>query len=216
MKQNLTTAKNLFIMFLVKKGMSNNSVAEKIVKGERIITHMTGNSWFPTPIPTLVNYRGLIDALAAAEAAMDGSKLKTEIRNQALADFTAGTNQLQSYVETIADGNTEVALSSGFEVRNPATKPLLLNAPENVTGRGGKLTGDIFLKWKTNRKAKVNVIECTKDPLNGTWEIVGQTTKSSITISGNNPGQQFYFRVAHINAAGVSPWSDVVEARASY
>ena len=216
MKLKKQTAEQLLVLFLVKLGISNSPVAYKIVRARKILTLMKGNAYFPNPEPKLNVLDSAIAALEDAEAAMDGSKIKTEQRNMALNTFNAVMKQLQAYVEVTANGNVEIILSSGFEVRNHATKPVLLVAPVNVTAKVGALTGEIDMKWKSNRKAKLNVIEHSTDPVNGKWELAAQATKATITLTGYTPGEKQYFRVAHINAAGIGPYSDVVEGRASF
>jgi hypothetical protein len=41
-----------------------------------------------------------------------------------------------------------------------------------------------------------------------TWRDAGVSTKSRITIQGLPSGKRYWFRVAAINAAGQSGWSD--------
>ncbi len=49
MKTKKQTSRELFILFLVKAGMNNLNVSEKIVKGRRVISMMTGNPNYVTP-----------------------------------------------------------------------------------------------------------------------------------------------------------------------
>ncbi len=215
MKRKLQTARELFIMFLVKLGFSNTSVPVKIIKARRIISMMTGNASFGTPSPSLATLTTQTDALEDAEAAMDGSKLNTDLRNAALQTLSASLKLEQLYVEAIANGNTAVILSSGFEVRNPRTNPVLLPAPENLLAKPNGFEKQLKLTWKAVKKKDVYTIEMTADPTLNNWQIVAQSTKAKVVIEDLNSGQMYYFRVTAVNAAGASPWSDTAGGRPS-
>ncbi|MCX6200225.1 MAG: fibronectin type III domain-containing protein [Bacteroidetes bacterium] len=208
MKKKKQTARELFILFLVKAGMSNIPVSSKLVKARKVVTMMTGNANYTTPIPSLSTITTVTDALETAEVAMDGSKIKTQQRDLALNLFQIDMNQLQAYVETTAKGDVEKILSSGFEVRNPATKAVKLSAPVEITVIA--LSSALNIKWKTNKKAILNVIQVSTTSDGKGWDLGGETTKSTITINELTPGTTYYLRVAHINAAGIGEWSEVV------
>jgi hypothetical protein len=71
----------------------------------------------------------------------------------------------------------------------------------------------ISLRWKKVDTALMYVIEKTNDPVNGTWEPLNKSSKTSITIEGLNPGQLYYFRVFAINNKGDGNPSDPAEQR---
>ncbi len=208
MKRNFKSSNHLFILFLVKGGMDKLPLAAKLVKARKIVTMMTGNAYYATPIPSLATITSKTDALEAAEAAMDGSKIKTQLRDIALNLFQAAMNQLQAYVETTANSDVEKILSSGFEVRNAPTKAVKLPAPTEITVVA--LPNAISLKWKSNKKSKLNVVQMSATGLDKDWELKGESTKSTIIINGLAPGTTCYFRIAHINSAGIGEWSEVV------
>lgn len=205
-----------FVLFLVKKGMNRLSVSEKLIVAERIINSMTDNPNFTNPVPTLANFTAIVNELKDAEAAMDGSKVRTNLRNTALAVFNASVNQLQAYVENVADGNTEVILSSGFELRNRPTKPVLPEIPELVSAKAGVLTGELLVKWKRNTQARFTMVEITRNPGTDSWMPAGQTTGSKIVLSSYDPTQLYFVRVAHVNKVGMGPWSEWVQGRPSF
>lgn len=212
MKRKQQTAREIMILFLVKLGFANLSVSNKIIKARRIISMMTGNANFTTPSPALTTLTVNADALEDAEAAMDGSKLKTDQRNTALQTLTNSLKLEQLYVETVANGNTEIILSSGFEVRKPATKPAILPAPVNVLAKSNGFEGQLQLKWKAVKGKDLYVVELSTD-LNGKWQMFKQSSKASVIVEGLNPGQLYYIRVAAINTLGLSPWSDIASGR---
>jgi hypothetical protein len=211
--KNGSTLPQTVIFFLVKLGFKDSSVAAKIIRGRKIIENMTGNPYFTTPIPTLNDFSKLVDNLEAAEAAMDGSKIKTEQRNNTLQLFEAGIKQLQSYVEVTANGNTEQILSSGFEVRNPATKPQILPAPTIMKVYSNGQIGQLVVKCKSIKGCKLYVFEICTDLNKGDWMEAGASTKAGITIEKLQSGTLYYIRAIAINAAGISPASDMGTCR---
>lgn len=213
MKITKHTAREVMILFLVKLGFTDLSVAKKIVKARKIITNMTGNAYFATPAPALSVLTTQTDALEAAEAAMDGSRLKTEQRNAALQTLTASLKLEQLYVEATANGNTEIILSSGFDLRNPATKPVILPAPVDVLARNNAFEGQIQLKWKAVKGKDLYVVSMSTDLSSGDWTMVAESTRARVTVSDLAPGKLYYFRVAAINPKGMGGWSDITSAR---
>ena len=188
MKSKQQTAREIMLLFLVKLGFHNVPVAKKIVKARKIISMMTGNPDFDKPSPDLETLKTNTNDLEAAEAAMDGSKIKTEQRNTALQTLTNNLKLEQLYVEATANGNVEMILSSGFDVRNPATKPVVLPAPVNLTAKGNGFEGQLQLKWQAVKGKDLYAVELTTD-LTGKWQIVEQSTKASLVIKGLIPGQ---------------------------
>ena len=208
MNKNSKTAKQLLILFLVKAGLTKLNPSSKVVRGRRVISMLTGNPNYVTPSPTLADLTNKTDALENAEAAMDGSKIKTQQRDIALNNFMAIMTQMQAYVQNVANGDVEKILSSGFEVRNPRTKPVKLAAPDKLSIV--PLSNAVTIKWKANAKSKLNVVQMSTTGLDKDWELRGESTKSTITIGELTPGTSYYFRIAHVNAAGIGDWSETV------
>ena len=204
------------ILLLVKNGMRNSTVSALVNKGQRIINCMTNNPYFENPTPSLAEFTAITEALCIAEQNMDGARLHTEQRNSALATFKAAVVRLQNYVEVVANGNHEIILSSGFELRNPPTKTLLPPAPLTLNTLRAEITGEIILKWETTHKAKISLVEYTLDPINGPWISAGQSSRSKFVAKGLQPGQLYYFRVAQFNTAGMGPWSTITSAHAAH
>ncbi len=204
--------RRFLIFFLVKLGLSNKPVAQKIIKARTIIANMTGNAYFPTTNPPIANLTTVTDALETAEAALDGSKIKTEQRDMALAAFEAVIKQLQSDVENIADGNVEKILSSGFDVRNPRTAPVILPAPVALTAVSTGISGQVKIRWQAVKGAKSYPVQVSADG-GANWTMAAASTKATVIVEELTPGQLFFFRVACFNAAGLSGWSDPIQCR---
>lgn len=212
MKNLIQTPANVLVFFLVKLGLYRQTVAEKIITARRIIERMTGNANFTDPVPTLPEFEAVTDELEAAEAAMDGSALKTEQRDIAEAAFDAAIKQLQSYVNTAANGSVEVALSSGMDVRDLPTKATVLQATEAIKAAPTGISGQIKVKWKPIKGARIYMIFQTMDINTENWQLIGESTKASLLVENLTPGKVYYYRVVGINAAGVGAESQPATA----
>src|SRR6266496_2905656 len=76
--------RRILVFFLVKLGFKDLPVDKRLTKARHIVKKMTGNANFPSPFPSLAAVADIINALAAAQVALDGSKIKTTKRNIAL------------------------------------------------------------------------------------------------------------------------------------
>lgn len=206
----------VFLLFMVKLGFKDQSVSNQLIRGRRIIDKMEGNPRFTSPSPSLAELTVVTNKLAAAEAAIDRSRIKTEQRNTALKVFTAKFKQLQTYVEATANGSSEAVLSSGFELRNHNTRSCILPAPVGVKAGYTDLGGEIKVRWKPVKGKEMYSIEIADDLLAGNWKFAGYSTKAKLTVANLEPGKLYGFRVAVINPAGISAWSETARGRANY
>lgn len=205
----------MLIFFLIKLGLSKKTPTAKASLARHIIGLMTGNANFATPSPTLASIGLAADVLDAAEAAMDGSAIKTDERNIAQAALVNKLNQLQGYVESIAGNNTSIILSAGMEVRSPRTVTGLLGPVTDLTYKLGLFPGSVDINWKGIKNSKLFIVEARLQNLPlMEWDFVGETTKSKITISGLQSNTTYEFRIACISSAGPGPYCDPFVIRA--
>jgi len=79
----------------------------------------------------------------------------------------------------------------------------------------GSLEGDVFLRWKPVKGARVYYVQFTPDPLDpAAFAELGYSSKSRFTAFGLTPGQVYWFRVSAIGPVDRGPWSDPANARA--
>src|SRR4051812_24225383 len=76
-------AKRVWIMLLAKLGFAQMTPTVKVSTARHIVDAMTGNPNFTTPNPSLASVTAAADALEAAQAALDGTLIKTYDRNTA-------------------------------------------------------------------------------------------------------------------------------------
>ena len=209
--------KAIFILFLAKLGYQAMTPTEKVSKARQIVIAMTGNPNFTTPMPTLASITSAADDLDAAQIALDGTKIKTAERNTAEDLLDTLMSGLQGYVGSICLNDVEKTLSSGFDIRKANTKAEILPAPIGLTAVSTQIEGQVKLKWICAPGSKLlYMVQCTPDvsPMpTPTWDLVAQSSKAVVIIENLTPGTKYMFRVAVINSAGISGWSEIAVCR---
>jgi hypothetical protein len=196
-----------------KLNLQSRSPLEKVQKTEDIVTALTANASFPTPIPSLATMTGKADALSAAVSAREAAKMAFDEAltnlNTAEVDLDTSLTQLMAYVESASGGDEAKILSAGFEIKG---KPSPVGAMPQVQGldsSAGDAEGRIILRWKSVKGAKTYEIQTCPDPITAAgWKSAGLTTKASLTLDGLPTGGRCWFRVRAIGSAGPGPWSD--------
>jgi len=188
------------------------SIPLKIAKAKQIAAAMTGNANFPNPHPPLADITAVINATESKSAEKEatvqlGKTQTTELA--ALEDqLDAMMNQIVSHVDSVSGGDEAKILSAGLDTRAAATattQPPPQRAALDVTA--GDRDGELDASWDTVAGAKSYVIETSEDTPTG-WKHAGVSTKSKFTIEGLQSGKRYWIRVAAINTAGQSGWSD--------
>jgi hypothetical protein len=184
-------------------------VPEVIVFAIAVVEAMTGNSWFPAPVPSLAVVQAAIDKLREAEAAglslMAGLKAARNVELGALTSLLRG---LKAYVEGVADDNPESAAtiieSAGMSVAARAT---LVKAVLAVLR--GRVSGSVRLVVRA--VAKVARYEWQLSENGGkTWVNLPTTMKASTTVTGLVPGRTYWFRFRAVTRRAAGDWCDPV------
>jgi hypothetical protein len=188
-------------------------ILDKIALASRIVTAMTGNPNFTTPVPALADitaaktalltaYNDALSKRAQAKAATDLMYDKEEELERILTSESL-------YVENVSAGNDGKILSAGMDVRDSGAPIGQLPIPTGLYATAGSMDGEIDLDWEPVYGAMSYVIEMTTDPNAPTsWAHKANVTESYIAIKGLASGGKFWFRVAGIGAAGQGAFSD--------
>lgn len=187
-------------------------IADKVVRGQEIITLSTNNPDVPGNAAALAEFSEAQEALIAANNAYESHREETknllDRRKDALAAWITALTGLAGVTENVTQGNPTKITSAGFSVRGEPTPPQPLPAPVNLLAQTNGRPGVTKLSWEAMNDVAVYIIQMSTDPLNEAgWEIVGSSTKSRCEISGAQPGKPVWYRVAAVNGAGQGPWS---------
>ncbi|MGH2564476.1 MAG: hypothetical protein ACRDE5_08185, partial [Ginsengibacter sp.] len=109
----------------LKNGFNPMPDATLETKSYQILTGMTDNPNFPTPVPSLTVIGGAVeDFFTALSNCAEGDRLKIAIKNQKRAALIDVLHQLAFYVLLTANGDEAIAMSSGFSIaKNPSPAP---------------------------------------------------------------------------------------------
>jgi hypothetical protein len=184
-------------------------VGALITYTQNIVTRMTGNANFTTPVPALPAVTTACNELQNAEtAALARTKGAVAIRNEKRTTLIALLQQLRGYIQSIADGNVEngtsIIESSGIAVRKPLVrKPRVFNAVP------GAVSGAVKLVAASAGARASYEWEYSTDG-GKTWVTQPVTMQAKTTVSGLTPGASVQFRYKPVTIKGEGDWSQPV------
>ena len=197
----------------IKLNFSRLSIPEKIARARQIITAMTGNPHFTTPQPPLSALTTATDELETAagdaQTARQTAKAKPTIQNTKEDVVDRLFSQEGGYVFAVSGGDGAIIQSAGMDVRAAPGTVGIPSPPQALGATAGDHDGQMDLSWDPVIGAASYVIEISPDPPTAdSWKHGGVSTKSTFTVTGLVPGARIWFRVAAVNPAGQSGWSD--------
>jgi len=205
--------------YYVRLGFTRATPTVLVDKGRTIVSKMTDNITYPTPIPALAAVTAACDALDTANQAhlFNGGKLEREARDTAYTALKDLLRELGGYVQALSGGDKDKILSAGMDVRQGPAPIGQLPAPGNVRALVTPYAGRIDVKWNGVRgRSLYEVYVCDGDPnVAASWSMLALTSKNRFVAEGLTSDRVYYFRVVAQGAAGASPVSDLAKAKAA-
>jgi hypothetical protein len=182
-------------------------VAHKVETGRSVITQMkTKPDVFKNPDAPLDELEAATDLLEERNlAAINGGKEATVLMHQAEEDWVNIMRVEANYVDRIADGDSAVILSAGF---NLVKQPTPAVRPEFSVTLGEK-SGTVNLRRQKVEGARSYIWQyCTSEnPTNeNEWVTAQVTSQASVELTGLTPLTKYWFRVAAVTIAGTTPY----------
>ncbi len=177
---------------------------------QSIVTAMTGNPSFPSPVPALAVVTTAIGALQDAESAtLARTRGAVEARNDKRANLVGLLQQLRGHVQTVADGDIETAAtvirSAGMAVRKvPTPKARTFSAEQGALSGSAKLVAP-----SAGRRASYEW-QFSNDG-GKTWILAPVTLQARTTVPGLTPGATVEFRYRPVTKTGEGNWSQTVQ-----
>lgn len=195
--------------WVVVLGLFRLSVPNKVEKARFVVSSMSGNGNFTTPIPPLAEITAAADELDAAYiASRDSSTDKTAemyIKEQLLELKLIEEGH---YIEDTANKDQEnakaIILSAGVKAKN-----VPVHTARDFAVKNSDLPGKVLLRTRGNRKRVGYIWQYSPNPITASsWGTANTTTVASSEISGLVSGEKYFFRVAVVSGKNQGPWSD--------
>jgi hypothetical protein len=185
-------------------------VADLILYATNIVQKVTNNPSFPTPTPTVAVLAAAVNDLHDAETtALSRAKGSATVRNDKRTALVALLQQLDGYVQSVADATPEngaaIIESAGLTVRKStprgkrpfAARPGALSATAVVTAVSAGQRSSYEWQYSTDGGK--------------TWVFAPATTQGKTTIAGLPSGTTVQFRYLAVTPkGGQGDWSAAV------
>jgi len=187
-----------------------DNVPALVTYAQSVVTAMTGNPSFPSPVPALTAVAAAIAALHSAESAvLTRTKGMAEVRNDKRATLVNLMQQLRGYVQAVADADVETAAtvirSAGIAVKKvPPRRPSTFAANQGAVSGSAKLVAP-----SAGRRTSYEWQYSTDG--GKTWLVAPTTVHARTTVSGFTPGASVEFRYRPVTEAGEGDWSQTVQ-----
>jgi len=188
--------------------LSEASHAELIVLTLSIVTGMTGNPAYPTPIPALSDIIAARNAYIAAVDAAKDSRRQILVRNQQRAALIVSLRNLACYVQVASGGDLPTLVSSGFTAQRSRKPVGPLPAPSNLRLVRGKNSGQIIARCNKMPQAGAYGWRYASTATPTAWVAVESTFAANVTLEGLAPGTQYTVQAQALGTTGPSDWSD--------
>jgi hypothetical protein len=178
-------------------------------KADSILIALTGNSNFPSPVPTLADLKTSLGDYQKALAMPPGAPRDVAVKEKR-APLATLLDKLARNLELTPDVKDSMLATSGFELRKvPTPSGEVVAAPGNVRLKQTGVSGVVQVLCDAVDRASAYEMQYTLDPNNGPWTDGGTFASTrGVGITGLTRGKDYWARVRAVGTAGPGPWSD--------
>jgi len=195
------------------------SEADFQAKAGHILASLTGNPHYPEPwppqVPALNRLNEALNAYREAyHASLTHDTLKIKQRNDARQTLVDLFGQLAPYLEMIAQGDTDILASTGFDLRRDIQRGQnsgILPAPTGLRVVHGQLSGTLEVRVDRLTGAGSYEVQIAQgDPTVETnWKhALTSTTSTHILLENLTPAQTYWVRVRGVGSGGNGVWTE--------
>ncbi len=199
--------------------MSNLTAEGLVAKAEHVHAQLTAHAaQFTTPSPTLAALDTAKDGLLKAiGSAIDGGRSAHQAKRDSFRTLKSMLKQLAEYVANVANGDAQLIINGGFELRAEPKPSHIPVAPANLEALVPDVTNAVKIEWVGEQNVRLYQVQMsTTDPaVTPAWTTVALTSKRQHTVPDLEPYHMYWFRIIAVNTAGESLPSDVLMARAA-
>lgn len=197
------------------------SEADFQAKAGHIIASLTGNPHYPEPwppqVPSLSRLNEAFNAYREAyHASLTHDTVKIKQRNDARQTLVDLFGQLAPYLEMIAQGDTNILASTGFDLRRDIQRGQnsgILPAPTSLRVVHGQLSGTLEVRVdRLTGAGSYEVQTAQGDPtVEANWKhVLTSTTSTHILLENLIPAQTYWVRVRGVGSGGNGVWTEAV------
>jgi hypothetical protein len=168
-------------------------------------------------VPTLAQLTtAYTDYLDSYHAALTHDNLKIALRNSARLALTELLKRLIPYLELVAQGNTHILATTGYELRKDIVRGVnadILPAPDNFKVTHGAKRGSFDIHIAKLQGAGSYEVQITQGDIaiEANWShALTSLSSSHILLEGLTPGQAYWVRLRGIGIAGPGVWTEPV------
>lgn len=189
---------------------------ELLVRGETVLQAIADNPNFPEPLPSIDNFDEHLSDFRETLSAVrrKGSPMDTAAKNASRKVLEGTLKKLAFYVSTVANGDLQILLSSGFEVSGYPRKGGIPTVVQWVVLKEGLQAGQKLLSFNSQKNVLLYAYRyAQEEDENGdfVWSnIFNTTTSQGNFIGGLEPYVQCFVQVRALNGHGTSEWSEPV------
>jgi hypothetical protein len=183
--------------------------AALVKRGKGIVGAMTQNPLFPSPNPPLATVSTSLDALAAAEQAIEArTNGAVETRDVAHATVREQLHQLGFYVQLVMDADKENAEKIAASA-SMSTRKARANTKTDFEAKIGPVSGSVHLVARAASHRAGYEWQWSGDG-GKTWQPAPVTLQAKTTIVGLPVATSCQFRFRPVTRTGEGAWSQVV------
>jgi len=197
------------------------SESDFLVKAETIVTAMTDNNHFilpwPPQAPTLAELTQALNTYKIDYyASLTRDTLKIAKRISSRQNLTELLKQLPPYLEFIAQGNTSILATTGYDLRKDSvhnTGNTILAAPSDFRVSHGIKKGTLNIHVALLPDAGSYEVQTTKgDPnIEANWQhATSSLTSFQILLEDLIPTQIYWIRIRGIGRNGSGAWAEPI------
>ena len=181
------------------------------VKMLSILNGVKNNPYFPSPLPGMPAFEAAITAYGET-LATDGGRANAAAKEARRKELIILAVRLSNYVLFIADGDYEIAVSSCFDLAKPYGSAPGVSEPRGLKLQDGINAGELLLRFKKVRGAKMYIYQYSLDPEKGEWLSAKGTTTRFLAKSLEH-GKRYWFRVVAVGKGGKEAVSSMTASR---
>jgi hypothetical protein len=173
-----------------------------------IVTNMTSNAYFTTPVPPLATLSADNAKLETDQAtALTKTKGAVAARDAQKAIVMTDLHLLKAYVQSVAnadEANAEAIIkSAGMSVRQVTPR-----VKQDLTLKAGAVSGQVKIVAKAATGRASYDWQCSADGV--TWTPLPSTLQAHTVLTGQKPGTTVFVRHRAITKTGVGDWGQAV------